>query len=82
MKNKIRIKLFGGLKNHFPNEIDFEVDEYATGETLLNHLANQQPAAIELLKICRLAVNETLCSIKTSINPTDEVALLPPFSGG
>ncbi|WP_339609426.1 MoaD/ThiS family protein [uncultured Planktosalinus sp.] len=43
-------------------------------------LQQQYPALVELT--FSIAVNKKIIQQKTLLNPEDEVALLPPFSGG
>jgi molybdopterin converting factor subunit 1 len=59
--------------------------ELAEGETvagLRRQLAARHPALAGLLERCALAVNEELAGDAMRLNGADEVAILPPVSGG
>ncbi|MBU6429701.1 MAG: MoaD/ThiS family protein [Cyanobacteria bacterium REEB65] len=45
-------------------------------------LASSCPAITTLLPSCRIAVNNAFASPDTPVRGTDEVAVIPPVSGG
>jgi len=54
----------------------------ATGQDLLRALREQHPDAAAWLAVSRLAVNCEFVSDEVLLRDGDEVALLPPVSGG
>jgi molybdopterin synthase catalytic subunit/molybdopterin converting factor small subunit len=79
----IRVKLFGSLAQKTnAREIDVEVPDRATGTDLLRVVGERFPLASQLLERASLAVNLEIAPWTTRLNATDEVALLPPASGG
>ncbi len=56
--------------------------EGATGETLWMHLLERFPALAPYRTQCRLAVNETYVANTATLHAGDEVAIIPPVSGG
>ncbi len=52
---------------------------------LLRELEEEFPALRPLLPRCRFAVNGTYlegAAARCALSPTDEIAILPPYSGG
>jgi molybdopterin converting factor small subunit len=81
-----RVLLFGRLKDAFGAasiELPPGID---TAAALRSRLAEANPELAEMLrsKSVRIAVNQTLVADEagTRISPADEIALLPPLSGG
>lgn len=54
----------------------------ATVGDLRAALANRLPALRELLAVSRIAVNHEFTADSNAIHTTDEVAVIPPVSGG
>lgn len=54
----------------------------ATGRELIRALAERNPAIGPLLAVSRLAVNAEYVQIDTALHDGDEVAVIPPVSGG
>lgn len=57
----------------------------ATGSSvsqLLNSLEAQFPALVPINSAIRIAVNQEFCERSTILNDGDEVAIMPPMSGG
>jgi molybdopterin converting factor subunit 1 len=56
----------------------------STTKTLLNKLLSEFPGLLEVLNNCLLALNQEYVSLDEEISLTqgDEVALIPPISGG
>ncbi len=75
----MNIKVFGQLEDIMQaNEIAVEaVDDT---EVLFQLLFEKYPALKE--KKFKIAVNKKMIEEKTMLKPDDEIALLPPFSGG
>lgn len=81
----ITITYFGALKALQPSGSESLSWAGGTTDDLLNQLRARGPAWAEGLRpgrIYRLAVNRELLRGPASINDGDEVAILPPVTGG
>ena len=80
----MRISLFGKLGDLIAREISFDEGHAATVGALREALAQAYPdAADDLLSPrVRACVNDKVVSDSETLAPGDEVALLPPVSGG
>lgn len=79
----MRVKLFAGLREKAgAGEIPLDLPEGATVEDLAAALARAIPEAAPLLGSVRYAVNCAFAGPGTVIGPQDEVAVIPPVSGG
>jgi molybdopterin synthase catalytic subunit len=80
----IDVKLFAGLREAEGNgEIEVRIEDGATAEDLLEEL-RRRPGLGEVLSRMpvRVAVNRTYVEDDTKLAQGDEVALVPPISGG
>jgi molybdopterin converting factor subunit 1 len=59
-----------------------DVHPVATVAALRAELANRFPALRELLAASRIAVNHDFADDSMPLNDSDEVAVIPPVSGG
>lgn len=79
MDKGIRVLLFGILAEKAGvNELSFVYEK--DSDTFLLNFKKAYPVFNELK--FSLAVNRQIVSGNTLLNPQDEIALLPPFSGG
>lgn len=81
----IKVRFFAMLKNKTgKEEVNLSVPENITLETLKTILKNEFPAIAEFIerKSIMISVNQEFADKNTVIKDGDEVALLPPFSGG
>lgn len=62
--------------------VDVRVPEGVTVAQLRAALAHQLPVLAPLLPTCFLAVNEVYAAEDALVRPRDDVALIPPVSGG
>jgi molybdopterin converting factor small subunit len=80
------VLLFGKLKDAFGAPSIPLPEGVATAASLRAKLAEANPDLADMLrsKSVRIAVNQTLVADESAarISPTDEIALLPPLSGG
>ncbi len=80
------VLLFGKLKDAFGASSIPLPAGVATAAALRDSLAEANPDIADMLrsKSVRIAVNQTLVAdeASTRISPSDEIALLPPLSGG
>jgi molybdopterin converting factor small subunit len=81
-----QVLLFGRLKDTFGAAFIPLPSGVSTAASLRAALADQNPDLAEMLrsKSVRIAVNQTLIADEATarISATDEIALLPPLSGG
>jgi molybdopterin synthase catalytic subunit len=79
----VRVLLFGVLKDLFPEGIkSVEVPAGATVATLLDHFRTLAPQQQTLWASLAVAVNQQYAGLTQPLMDGDEVALLPPVSGG
>jgi molybdopterin converting factor subunit 1 len=64
--DKVRVELLGGVR----------VAE------LVSELSTSLPALATLLPKCRIAVNHEFAEGEQMLHPGDEIAVIPPVSGG
>ena len=81
-----RVLLFGRLRDAFGAATIPLPQGVATAAALREKLADENPDLAGMLRArsIRIAVNQTLVSDESvaHISPSDEIALLPPLSGG
>ncbi len=79
----VRVLLFSVLREKVgARELEVTLDSSATGNDLLDHLAEAHPAVAEHRGALRLAINQTYAPHETELSDGDEVALITPVSGG
>ena len=79
----VRIRLFARLRELTgSSELAKEVPDGGTVETLWQRLADEFPAIAEYRQSISCAVNGEYARLTTRLNEGDEVAFLPPVSGG
>ena len=81
---QIRILAFGVLKESLGPSTQIELPEGSTVAALLDHLRANPPAgaAVPELRSIAVGVNAEYATATHVLNNGDEVALLPPVSGG
>lgn len=80
---RVRILFFGMLKELAGRASDtIEVAEGASVADVLRNYEAQIPRLKDALSSLALAVNQQYAGPGTKLNPDDEIALLPPVSGG
>lgn len=80
---KIRVLFFARAKDLTGcGEFEAALESPATIRELRASLAMRFPPLISLLAGCRLARNRELGTDETPLSQGDEVAILPPVSGG
>jgi len=75
----ITVKAFGMIAEKLPEQ-EFKIPNKKDTEELLTSLYNEYPHLKELE--FSLAVNQQLIQENTLLEGKEEIALLPPFSGG
>lgn len=80
---QIRVLFFGMLKDLAGRPSDsLSLPENATLADVLNHYERAIPRLNEFMSSVALSVNQQYAAPDTRLSPGDEVALLPPVSGG
>ena len=62
--------------------IELEMEEGATVAELRSLLVSRFPELEKMRSVLRFAVNEDYVSDHTTLQPNDDVACIPPVSGG
>jgi len=79
----ITILVFGELKKRINSDrLTISTDLPISAVELLKLVESLKPELGYLLKYCSLATNGELANTQTLIQANEEVALLPPVSGG
>jgi molybdopterin synthase catalytic subunit/molybdopterin converting factor small subunit len=78
---RVRVLYFGQLKAPGREDVWCELTEHACVGDVVS-LAREQGASAELLARCAVAVNSVYARASEALRDGDEVALLPPVSGG
>jgi molybdopterin synthase catalytic subunit len=79
---RLRVLCFGRLRELLAPELSVELTAPATVADLWRSLREQYPALAPYDRAVAIAVNQSFASSSTLLAPGDEVALLPPVSGG
>lgn len=80
---RVQVFLFAQLKDRLgDSEVSVALPARATGRDLMNALARRSPAAEPLLKVSRLAVGQEYVPWDHPLRAGEEVAVVPPVSGG
>jgi len=79
---RIQVLCFGTLRELLAPELDVELSAPATAGDLWRSLRERYPALAPYEGSVAIAVNESFANLSTAVEPGDQVALLPPVSGG
>jgi molybdopterin synthase catalytic subunit len=80
---RVRVLFFGVLKDLAGKSSDsLDLPDGALVRDVLSHYASEVPRLKESLASLAVAVNQQYAGAETQLKPDDEVALLPPVSGG
>ena len=79
MSDRIRLKAFGMLAEKIGAD-SLEIQNPGSSEVLRRQLLQQFPALQSLT--FRMAMDRKIIQVETDISAGQEIALLPPFSGG
>lgn len=81
--SEFKIRLFAAAKQSLHTDsVAIQLDPPHTLMRLQSQLASEFPAIATLIQKSRLAVNATYAAPERTLSPTDEIALIPPVSGG
>ena len=81
---KVKVLYFASIKERLGKESEeFEIAEGAKIETLINQIKTENENAKSLeIRSFLFAVNQEIVKSDTILKPDDEIAILPPLSGG
>ena len=80
---KLRVLVFGSLAQATGRRaVEVEVAPGAVGADVVRAVARRHPAAAAILERVSIAVNRVVVPPEHAVSASDEVALLPPVSGG
>ena len=80
---RVKVRLFARLRDIAgAGELDEEVAPGATAQTLWDVLAARHPGLVGYRESSSCAVNEEYATFTARLADGDEVAFLPPVSGG
>lgn len=79
----VSVRCFAQLRDRLGgSEFVYTLPAGVTGRELIRTLAHAHPAAGPLLDVSRLAVNAEYMPTDAALHDGDDVALIPPVSGG
>ena len=79
----VRVRLFARARDLAGvDAIDVEISNRSTVGDLRRALSEIQPALRDLLSRCAIAVNEDFAGDEAGVTETNEIAVIPPVSGG
>ncbi len=80
---KYTLKLFAILKERVGEHTwEYTSPNSLTASQLRDAFFKTFPQVASLRRVTRLAVNQTFCTEDVILQPGDELALIPPVSGG
>jgi len=80
---RVRVRLFARLRDLAGGaEMDQVVPEGATIATVWDTLVSQHPALADYSRAVSCARNDDFARMQISVSDGDEIAFLPPVSGG
>ncbi len=80
---KLTVLLFAALRDAADSEsIDIELPEKAAASDVIAAVAAALPEVADLLPSCRLAIDSSYAANSDPVSDTNELALIPPVSGG
>jgi molybdopterin converting factor subunit 1 len=80
---RVTIRLFARLRDLAgAGELVREVPDQATVQTVWNALTREMPSLVEYERTMSVAVNAEYSRMAAAVHEGDEVAFLPPVSGG
>ncbi len=80
---EIQLRLFASIREKLRlSESTCTVPAGATARDLLDQLCRDYPALVDLRRSVSIAVNREYVDLDHRLSENDEVALIPPVSGG
>ena len=80
---KVKVKYFAVCRQMFNrDEEEMEFPEGATLQDILDQLEKEKPEFSTLFEVMQMSVNWQYANKETKLSDDDEVALIPPVTGG
>ena len=80
---KIKVALFAVAKDLAEaSELEIELPDNSNVSTLKSVLVEQVPKLKEIVDRSMIAIDHEFAAVDTTIRPHQEIALIPPVSGG
>ncbi len=80
---EVKVLLFGAAADRAgARQIQVSVNKGTTLGELWSVLANRHPDLVPMRETLAFAVNDEYARMEDTVSPGDEVAILPPVSGG
>jgi len=80
---KIKLKLFAFFRQALgSNELQYEIKAGATAQDLLDDILSKYPALEKSRNHVVITINQQAVHLDAPLHEGDEVAILPPVSGG
>lgn len=80
---KIKLKLFAFFRQAFgASDLEYEVIAGATAQTLLDDIMSRHPTLEKSRDHVVITINKQAVHLDAPLHEGDEVAILPPVSGG
>ncbi len=82
---KVKVLFFASIKDRLGrDQEELELEDGVTLQSLLNRLKSENSTLAKFLEAHSFlyAVNEEIVSLDAILKPNDEIAILPPLSGG
>ncbi|MFQ5791594.1 MAG: molybdopterin converting factor subunit 1, partial [Acidobacteriota bacterium] len=80
---KVRVRLFAALREIAGSEeVELEVPDGTTAEGVWESLVAGHPKLAPYTGVVQVAINQDFADRRTELQPEDELAFLPPLSGG
>ena len=81
-KVSVEVICFAGLRKYFGSGTTVSVRSGAPYSDVIDEMIRMKPEAGEILRTCRIAVNEEFISPGETIKSERTLILIPPSSGG
>jgi sulfur-carrier protein len=78
----VEVICFAGLRKYFGSGTTVRVGSGAPYSDVIDEMIRMKPEAGEILRTCRIAVNEEFISPGETIKSERTLILIPPSSGG
>lgn len=83
MAVKVRVRFFAVAREWMgTSAIDLSIDEGSTTDAIWDRLVEREPRFSGWRERMRLAVNDEYVARPVALRPGDDVAVIPPVSGG
>jgi molybdopterin converting factor subunit 1 len=80
---KVTVRFFAVLRDRAGlNELVIDLADTATVTTARDEIIARSPAVRDLMSRTAFAINREYASLESKLNDGDELALIPPVSGG